>query len=93
MDSDDVITFPVRDFQRQKNEAGRHAVLCIVSERWLQFPKQGGAQLPIGEALPIRVMTKSGGKDKTICNLIVTREDLLRAIEAVAPAPQNSASS
>jgi hypothetical protein len=86
MESDDVIPFPVRGFQRQKNEAGRHAALCIVSERWLQFPKRGGSPLQIGEPLTIRVMTKnSEGKDRTICELIVTREDLLRAIAAVEP--------
>ena len=88
MDSEDVIPFPVRGFQRQKNEAGRHAVLCIVSERWLQFPKRGGGPIQIGEPLTVSVMTKnSKGKDKIICKLIVLREDLLRAIAAVEPPP------
>jgi len=87
MESDDVIPFPIKGFQRQKNEAGRRAALCIVSERWLQFPKRGGGPIQIGEPLSIRVMTKSSeGKQRTICKLIVTREDLLRAIAAVEPA-------
>ena len=55
MGLDDVIPFPIKGFHRQKNEAGRHAVLCIVSERWLQFPKRGGGPIQIGEPLTISV--------------------------------------
>lgn len=86
MDSDDVIPFPVKSFQRQKNKAGRHAALCIVSERWFQFPERGGGPIQLGEPLQISVMTKDrNGNDKKLCELIVTREDLLRAIAAVKP--------
>jgi hypothetical protein len=88
MKNNEIIPFPIKSFQRQKNKAGRRAVLCIVSERWLQFPKRGGGPIEIGEPLTLRVMTKnSEGKNRTLCELIVTREDLLRAIEAIEPAP------
>jgi len=90
MDTDDVIRFPIKGFQRAKNRLGRHAVGCIVSGRWIQFPEQGGAYLEEGEAIQLYVMTEGHDeKDRTICELIVTREDLLRAIAAVAPAVKN----
>jgi hypothetical protein len=86
---DDVLPFPIKGFERQKNQAGRHAVLCIVSERWLQFPEQGSGCIQLGEPLKIEVMTKDKtGNDKKICDLIVTREDLLRAIGAVKPSDE-----
>jgi len=86
MDSGDVSPPPVYDFQRQKNKAGRHAAICIVSGRWLQFPERGGGPIQLGEPLQIGVMTKDrNGNDKKLCELIVTREDLLRAIAAVKP--------
>ena len=86
MGSDDVIPFPIKSLQRHKNKAGRHAVLCIVSDRRLQFPKQASACLPDGEAIRLHVVTVISGKGRILCELIVTREDLLRAIAAVAPA-------
>lgn len=90
MDSDDVIRFPIKSHQRANNHLGRHAVRCIVSGRWIQFPKQGGVYLEEGEAMRLHVMTEGHDeKDRMICELVVTREDLLRAIAAVAPAVKN----
>ena len=86
MKDGEIIPFPIKGFQRQKNAAGRHAALCIVSERWLQFPEQGSGTIQIGEPLAVCVMTKDRhGNDKKICELMVTREDLLNAIAAVKP--------
>ena len=58
MKDDGIIPFSTRSFQRQKNAAGRHAALCIISERWLQFLEQGGGPIQIGEPLTIGAMTK-----------------------------------
>ncbi|MGH7183616.1 MAG: hypothetical protein ACREJN_16795, partial [Nitrospiraceae bacterium] len=89
MDSDDVIHLPIKGYQRAKNQVGRHAVRCTVSGRWLQFPKQGSIYCEEGELMRLHVMTEGRDeKDRIICELVVTREDLLRVIAAVAPAPK-----
>jgi hypothetical protein len=87
MDSDNVIPFPIKYHPSKKDTAGQ-PVRCIVSGRWLQF-FQGSCHLEEGEAIFLHVMTEgANGKDRRICELIVTRQELLRAIAAVEPAPK-----
>ena len=33
MKDDEIIPFPIKGFQRAKNEAGRHAVFCTIRAR------------------------------------------------------------
>lgn len=87
MDKNNLIDFPVKSYQRRKNVLGPRAVECIVSGRWLQFPEQGSAYIRAGEVLHINVMTNADGEnDRKLCELMITRENLLKAIEAVKPA-------
>ena len=65
----------------------RLSVRCIVSERWLSFPAEPGPEFDCGEALAVHVMTR-GANDKPhrICELIVTRQDLLDTLRQIAKA-------
>lgn len=79
-----IIRFPVSTLQRLKNENGPGYVPCMVSERWLQFPKKSAGHFNAGEFIDIQVMTKNvDGVTKKLCDLIITREDLQRAIASV----------
>ena len=54
------------------------------SGRWLKFPAGSSGHFKDGEYILMKVMTKGkNGKDKIICKLVVTREDLLDAINSV----------
>jgi hypothetical protein len=79
-----VVKLPVRAYQRWKNFVGQYGVPCMVSNRWLRFPKKSGGHFQEGEYIPIDVMTlDSNEKPGKLCELIVTREDLVRVINLV----------
>jgi hypothetical protein len=65
---------------------------CRVSERWLQF--QSRAQLDaleLDDLLPFDVMTIGGdGEPHKLCELVVARGDLLRAIASAGDPPYRS---
>jgi hypothetical protein len=84
MMADDKITrFPGDSFQRWKNRLGRRAVPCIVSDRWLQFPEKSDP-LPDGSFMFVDVMTRADGENvRKICQLCISREDLLSALGEV----------
>jgi len=44
-------------FRKKKNGQHKGRVECIVSERWLQFPKTADARLAEGEVMAVSVMT------------------------------------
>ncbi|MBG9776155.1 hypothetical protein [Brevibacillus laterosporus] len=76
---DNVIRFPITSEQRMKNLKGAGYVPCKVYNRWLQFERS--AQMSDGEYIIINVMTlNSNGDDTKLCELVLTKEDLLRAI-------------
>jgi hypothetical protein len=84
MADDKVVRFPVKSWQRRKNRLGKRAVLCEVTDRWLQFPEDS---YPIqgNHLMFVDVMTAtSGGKPKKICRVCISKEDLERAIKNVA---------
>jgi len=56
----------------------------MVTERWLQFSTEGWARLHEGEYITLWVMTRGADdQPKKLCKLIVTREDLLAALELI----------
>jgi hypothetical protein len=62
----------------------RGVVPCVVSERWIEFPPKSGGRYDFGEPIEISIKTRgSNDKPRKLCELIVTREDLLRAIKQV----------
>lgn len=79
-----VVRLPITYLQRKRNEMGAGHVPCVVSERWLQFPSESAGHYGGGEFISVSVMTLgSDEKLKKLCDLVVTREDLLRAINSV----------
>jgi len=61
-------------------------VPCEVSSRWLQFPENSGGYFSAGEYIEVDVMTlDQNEKPRKICNLILTRADLERALKNVKP--------
>ena len=75
-----IIRMPISYEQRKINEFGNGYVPCDVSERWLQFSDSG---LKSGSVL-VNVMTMgSDDKPKKICEMVLNKEDLLRALENV----------
>jgi hypothetical protein len=86
-----VVRIPVSVDQRHRNTVGPGYVPCMVSDRWLRFPKQSGGHFGGGEYIAADVMTGSPEEHpRRLCELIVTREDLLRAISSVTD-PQGKA--
>jgi len=84
MSEEKIIKFPITHSQREKNQMGEGYVPCVVSERWLQFPNMSAGHYGGGEFIEISVMTRdSDKKPKKLCDLVITREDIIRAINWV----------
>lgn len=75
--------FPITCRQRQKNERGKTSVSCQISDRWLKFSEKS-TQMTCGEFITLDVMTiGSDKKQKKICELVITREELLEALRNI----------
>lgn len=73
-----------KSHDRLKRKLGDFAVPCMITERWLQFSTQGSQRLHEGEYIMLWVMTRGADdQPKKLCELIVTREDLLAALELI----------
>ncbi|MDM5188582.1 hypothetical protein QUF99_15035 [Bacillus sp. DX4.1] len=72
-----VIRIPISRKQRRINERGEGYVECEVSNRWLQFHDI----VEDLELIPVDVMTENiDGKERKLCELILKKEDILRAL-------------
>lgn len=70
--------------KRWRRKHGDFAVPCIVTGRWLEFSQSGSAQTGDGEAINLSVMIDpSGDKPRKLCELFVTREELLRVLSLI----------
>lgn len=79
-----VIRIPINSMTRLKNKLGKGAVPCQVSDRWLKFPAESSGHFGEGEFIVLDVMTLDKNEmQRKICELVVTREDLLSAINDV----------
>ena len=75
--------FPRGEARRNRLNLRRQRVACQVSERWLQFPLTAH-ELPSGDFMKVDVMTLgSDEKERKLCELVLTKQDLLRMIEQV----------
>lgn len=77
--------FPIGGFTRRKNSLGKFAVVCQVSDRWLDVAPKS-ADLQGGEFITIDVRTggySGKGKGRKLTQIIVTREDLMKVLERV----------
>ena len=82
-----IINFP---FKKRKSMETKNNVPCMVSDRWIEFPENSIGHFDGGEFIEISIKTHSYKNDKEskICNMIVTREDLLKAIAEVGKAKE-----
>jgi len=74
---------------RWRQKHSDFSVPCIVSGRWLEFSQEGSGHTYEGEAITLSVMTDgSDEKRRKLCELIVTREELLRVLSLIEkPSP------
>jgi hypothetical protein len=81
--SDKIKHFPRGEERRDRLNLRKYRVPCQVSMRWLQFPETAHA-LRAGDFMQIDVMTVgSDDKERKICELILTKQDLVRMLEQV----------
>ena len=67
--------------KRWQQKRGDFAVPCIVSGRWLEFCQDGSVNLNEGAAIRLAVITEGqDDKPRKLCELIVTRGELLRVL-------------
>ena len=78
-----VTRFKMKWSTRRRNQIGKGGVPCMVSDKWLAFPEQSDGFFQEGEYITIAVMTDAGDSPKCLSKLVVTREDLIRALEQV----------
>jgi hypothetical protein len=79
-----TIKFPITYRQRRKNELGPLVVECEVSSRFFRF-SESSSLLNVGEFITIDVMTANGNRQRKICSLIVTRENMEKALRNIHP--------
>lgn len=81
--TDKIKNFPQGAERRNRLNQVNFRVPCQVSERWLQFPETA-TPLNNGDFMVVNVMTKnSEEKDRKICELVLTKQDLLKMLEQV----------
>jgi hypothetical protein len=69
---------------RWHREHSDFAVPCVVSGRWLEFGQNGTTRIGAGEVLTLSVMTDgSGDRPRKLCELLVTREDLMQVLSLI----------
>jgi hypothetical protein len=85
MANDNVIRLPIKYTQILKNKRGKYSVNCLITDRWLKF-EDTSVRMDVGEAVILDVMeTDTDGNDKKVCQLVVTKEELLEVIKQIEP--------
>lgn len=80
VDEKKIVKIPISYEQRKINENGVGYVPCQVSGRWLQF----NTMVQDEKYIEVNVMTQTeNNKFKKICELVLSKEDLLRAINSI----------
>ena len=78
-----VAPLPVNPYKAIKRKLGDRFVPCMVSGRYLEVAARSGGPFEEGEYIPINVMTiTEGNQPRRICELVLTREQLLAALAA-----------
>lgn len=84
-----VTRFPITYSERRKNMVGPLCVECQVSGRYLRFHEKSDI-VQAGEFITVDVMAMQMDEDKPskkICELIITREDLMNALKHIYNPP------
>ena len=80
---DNVKHLGIHPDARRRNRLGRFAAMCYVTDRWLQFD-EGSQDVPdMGDMIRVSVMTNAGNGPRKLCELMVSREDILGALAQV----------
>lgn len=73
---------------RRSDRRGSLTVRCHVSERWLQFSEREQYEVMDEDLIQLDVMTLDDeGEPYKLCELVVARGDLLRAVAAYGDPP------
>ncbi len=79
------IPLPITEYKRTKNKLGPRYVECMITNRYLEFPKSSIGHFGGGEFMDVNVMTFDHNDcPRKICGLVLTREQLLAALSACA---------
>lgn len=85
--NDNIKNIPITHSQRRKNKLGPLTVECQVSGRSLKFNKKSahvaGSEFITVDVFPMQMDDEI--EPKKLCELIITREDLLAALELISP--------
>ncbi len=82
--SDKIKYFPRGQERRRRLALSKYRVPCQVSDRWLQFPETAHA-FHDGDFMRVNVMTMGANeKERKICELVLTKQDLMHMIQQVA---------
>ncbi|MDU3679697.1 MAG: hypothetical protein E7G07_06700 [Flavonifractor plautii] len=79
--------FPISYSERRKNMMGPLCVECQVSGRYLRFHEKSDI-LKAGEFITVDVMAMQNEENKPakkICELVVTKEDIMEALKHISP--------
>jgi hypothetical protein len=87
--SDNISRFPVSTWKRTLNRRGKRSVNCVVSGRYWRYGKPAHASTgyfpdpqKLGTPVILEIMSGNGPdeKDRKICEMIVTLEELKRMV-------------
>lgn len=85
MSNDNVIRLPIKYTQILKNKRGKFSVNCLLTDRWLRF-EDTSVRMDVGEAIILEVMeTDEEGNDTKLCQLVITKEELLEVLGQIEP--------
>lgn len=85
MSNDNVIRLPIKYTQILKNKRGKNSVNCLLTDRWLKLTDTS-VRMDVGEAIILDVMEAGpDGSDRKICQLVVTKEELMEVIGRIKP--------
>ena len=73
---------------RRRNRLGKRAVPCEVSDRWLELPETSDAVPGMGDMMIVSVMTNAFAGPRKLCELTISREDLVKALANVKSVPR-----
>ena len=80
MSNNKIVRLPINWKQRMINQYGKGYVPCEVSNRWLQLPENCSDE----KYMEVSVMTlDKEEKPKKICDLILSKEDIIRAVNNI----------
>lgn len=87
--NDKIIKFPITYSKRKKNKLGPLTLACEVSGRLVKFHDKSsnckGGEFIYLEVFPEKDPDNPNKKQRRICELVLTREDLLKALEHISP--------